>query len=52
VLLSSELDLLKTLDMGGAEDLGVGSSLGTGKESVEVETILKNIDNDRASQAH
>ena len=52
VLLSSELDLLKTLDMGGAEDLGVGSSLGTGKESVEGETILKNIDNDRASQAH
>jgi cell division initiation protein len=52
VLLSSELDLLKTLDMGGAEDLGVGSSLGTGKESVEVETILKNIDNDRASQTH
>jgi len=52
VLLSSELDLLKTLDMGGAEDLGVGSSLGTGKESVEVESILKNIDNDRTPQAH
>ena len=52
VLLSSELDLLKTLDMGGAEELGVGSSLGTGKESVEVESILKNIDNDRAPQAH
>lgn len=52
VLLSSELDLLKTLDMGGAEDLGVGSSMGTGKESVEVESILKNIDNDRAPQSH
>jgi cell division initiation protein len=52
VLLSSELDLLKTLDMGGAEELGVGSSLGTGKESVEVESILKNIDDDRAPQAH
>ena len=52
VLLSSELDLLKTLDMGGAEELGVASSMGTGKESVEVEAILKNIDNDRASQAH
>jgi cell division initiation protein len=52
VLLSSELDLLKTLDMGGAEELGVGSSMGTGKESVEVESILKNIDNDRASQSH
>jgi cell division initiation protein len=52
VLLSSELDLLKTLDMGGSEDLGVGSSLGTGKESVEVESILKNLDNDRTPQAH
>lgn len=52
VLLSSELDLLKTLDMGGPEDLTSSSSLGTGKESVEIESILKNIDNDRASQAH
>ena len=52
VLLSSELDLLKTLDMGGAEELGVGSSLGTGKESVEVESILKNLDDDRSPQTH
>jgi cell division initiation protein len=52
VLLSSELDLLKTLDMGGPEDLTSSSSLGTGKESVEIDSILKNIDNDRASQAH
>ena len=52
VLLSSELDLLKTLDMGGPEDLSGSSSLGTGKESVEIDSILKNIDNDRSSQAH
>jgi cell division initiation protein len=52
ILLSSELDLLKTLDMGGPEDLTSSSSLGTGKESVEIDSILKNIDNDRASQAH
>ena len=52
VLLSSELDLLKTLDMGGPEDLTSSSSLGTGKESVEIDSILKNIDNDRASHAH
>jgi len=52
VLLSSELDLLKTLDMGGSEDLGAGTSLGTGKESLEVESILKNIDNDRAPKSH
>lgn len=52
VLLSSELDLLKTLDMGSPEDLTSSSSLGTGKESVEIDSILKNIDNDRASHAH
>jgi cell division initiation protein len=52
ILLSSELDLLKTLDMGGPENLTTGSSLGTGKESVEIDSILKNIDNDRTSQAH
>jgi len=52
VLLSSELDLLKTLDMGGPEDLTSSSSLGTGKESVEIDSILKNIDNDRSSHAH
>lgn len=52
VLLSSELDLLKTLDLGGPEDLSGGSSLGTGKESVEIDSILKSIDNDRTSQAH
>jgi cell division initiation protein len=47
VLLSSELELLKTLDFGGTETLGAGSSLGTGKESMEVESILKNLDNGR-----
>jgi cell division initiation protein len=52
VLLSSELDLLKTLDMGGPEDLSGSPSLGTGKESVEIDSILKNIDNDRSPQAH
>ncbi|MEW6510454.1 MAG: DivIVA domain-containing protein [Bacteroidota bacterium] len=51
VLLSSELDLLKTLDMGGPDDLS-GSSLGTGKESVEIDSILKSINNDRSSQSH
>jgi cell division initiation protein len=49
VLLSSELDLLKTLDMGGPESLTTGSSLGTGKESVEIDSIVKNIDHDRTS---
>jgi len=52
VLLSSELDLLKTLEMGGGEELGLSSSLGTGKESVEIDSILKNIENDRTTQTH
>jgi cell division initiation protein len=47
ILLSSELDLLKTLDMGGGEELTSGASLGTGKESVEIESIIKSIDHDR-----
>jgi cell division initiation protein len=46
VLLSSELDILKTLDMAG-DDLMPGSSLGTGKESVEIESIIRSIDHDR-----
>jgi hypothetical protein len=47
VLLSSELELLKTLDLGGGDSLGSGSSHGTGKESMEIDSILKNLDNDR-----
>jgi hypothetical protein len=47
VLLSSELELLKTLDLGGGDSLGSGTSLGTGKESMEIDSILKNLDNDR-----
>jgi len=46
VLLSSELDILKTLDIGG-DDLMPGSSLGTGKESMEIESIIRSIDHDR-----
>jgi cell division initiation protein len=47
VLLSSELDLIKTLDMGGPEELTGKSSMGTGKDSIELDRVLKNIDNDR-----
>jgi cell division initiation protein len=49
VLLSSELDILKTLDMGGGDDLMPGSSLGTGKESVEIEGIIKSMGHDRTT---
>jgi cell division initiation protein len=50
VLLSSELDLLKTLEMGGGDELSGSPSLGTGKESVEIDTILKSIEHERTSQ--
>ena len=52
VLLSSELDILKMLDVGGQEEMTGESSLGTGKESVEIDSILKNIDNDTTAQRH
>lgn len=51
VLLSSELDLIKTLEMGG-DDVFDDRLQGTGKESIELEAVLKNIDNDNTPQAH
>ncbi|MBM2840393.1 MAG: cell division initiation protein [Bacteroidetes bacterium] len=49
VLLSSELDLIKTLEMGGDAMESSNGSEGTGKESIRLDEILKTIDNDRAS---
>ena len=46
VLLSSELDLIKALEVGRDPLLGNDSSHGTGKEDIELDTILKAIDND------
>jgi len=51
VLLSSELDLIKTLEMGG-DDVLDDTLQGTGKESIELEAVLKNIDNDNTPRAH
>ncbi len=51
VLLSSELDLLKSLESEGGEPLSSNSSLGTGKDSLDLDSILKNLNNDRTSQA-
>lgn len=48
VLLSSELDLLKTLELGG-DALERNGSQGTGKDSIHLDEILKAIDNDRTS---
>jgi cell division initiation protein len=49
ILLSSELDLIKTLEMGGDAMESSNGSEGTGKESIQLDEILKTIDNDRAS---
>ncbi len=52
VLLSSELDLIKTLEMGGPGELTSSPSLGTGKESLDVDRVVRNIDHDRPPEAH
>jgi hypothetical protein len=52
VLLSAELDLLKTLDSEGAHQLAPDPSLGTGKQELNIEGILKNINNDATPQSH
>jgi cell division initiation protein len=49
VLLSSELDLIKTLEMGGEDNLTSSSSMGTGKDSIEIDTVLKNIGNAKST---
>lgn len=46
VLLSSELDLIKAMEIGGDSPLST-SSQGTGKDSIELDDILRNISNDR-----
>lgn len=52
VLLSSELDLLKTMDLGADQTLDPPPSLGSGKEQLDVDAIMKSIDHDRTPQAH
>lgn len=47
VLLSSELDLIKALEMGGDMTEPGHSSHGTGKDSIQLDEILKTINNDR-----
>lgn len=50
VLLSSELDLLKSLELGGDPVLDDSESHGTGKESIELEGVLKNLEDDGAEK--
>ena len=47
VLLSSELDLIKALEMGEDALMSNNGSQGTGKESIRLDEILKTIENDR-----
>ncbi len=49
VLLSSELDLLKALEMGGDAVDRAPSSQGTGKNAIQLDEILKTIENDRTA---
>lgn len=52
VLLSAELDLLKTLDSESVRQVAPDPSMGTGKQELDVEGILKNINNDTTPQSH
>jgi cell division initiation protein len=49
VLLSSELDLLKALEMGGDAIDRTPASQGTGKNAIQLDEILKTIENDRTT---
>lgn len=50
VLLSAELDLLKTLDQNAGEVLAPSPSLGSGKDQLDVDAIVKSIDHDRPAK--
>lgn len=50
MLLTSELDLLKTLEPGLEDESSLGGSLGTGKDSIEVESVLRSLDNERSAR--
>jgi len=52
VLLSSELDLLKAMDLGPDQSIDPPPSLGSGKDHLDVDAIMKTLDHDRTSQAH
>lgn len=52
VLLSTELDLIKTMDLGADQSIDRPPSLGSGKDQLDVDAILKSVDHDRASQTH
>jgi cell division initiation protein len=52
VVLSAELDLLKTLELGTANGLVTPSAAGTGKASIDLDAIAKSLDHDSTAQTH
>lgn len=46
VLLTTELDVLKTLEA-TADDYSGGTSLGTGKDIIEIDSVLRSLENER-----
>jgi cell division initiation protein len=52
VLLSAELDLLKMMDQERPQDLLRTSSMGTGKQSIEIDDVAQQIDNDRTTPTY
>jgi cell division initiation protein len=52
VMLSSELDLIKAMDLGADQSVDPSPSLGSGKDRLDVDAIMKTIDHDRTSQPH
>lgn len=47
VLLTTELDVLKTLEASAGDDYSGGTSLGTGKETIEIDSVLRSLENER-----
>ncbi|MBX2991609.1 MAG: DivIVA domain-containing protein [Bacteroidetes bacterium] len=52
VLLSSELDLIKSLEVGNDPVLSNDSSRGTGKDNIDLDNILKAIENVGTPESH
>lgn len=47
ILLTTELDLLKTLEGLSEDEHGGGMSLGTGKDIIEIDRVLRSLENER-----
>jgi cell division initiation protein len=47
VLLTTELDVLRTLGAAADDEHAGGASLGTGKETIEIDRVLRGLENER-----